>query len=76
MNKSKRHSMNKEKMEKEKKGRLIGSIGFVIVLTYIAIDGPFASKAINDGNTFYMFWPLMLIITIVAVLIIWGMLKK
>ncbi|BCL84688.1 hypothetical protein ccbrp13_71530 [Ktedonobacteria bacterium brp13] len=71
MNKSKRHSI-----KKEKKGKLIGSIASVIVLTYIAMDSPFASKAINDGNMFFMFWPLMLIVPIVAVLIIWGMLKK
>jgi hypothetical protein len=81
MNKSKRHSikkekLEKEKLEKEKKGKLIGSIVFVIVLTYIAMDAPFASKAINDGDIFSMFLPLMLMVAIFAVLIIWGMLKK
>ena len=70
MNNRKRHSIKKEKMEKEKKGKLIGSIGFVIVLTYIAMDSPFAAKAINDGDMFSIFLPLIIFAAFITLALI------
>jgi len=60
MNNRKRRSRKKETLKKEKKNNLIGFIVLFLVMTSIAIGGPFKAKAINDGNMFFMLLPLII----------------
>jgi hypothetical protein len=80
MNKRKRHAIKTEKTEKLKTEKLKTEklIAFVITIV-LGIAGCivnfFRGKAISDGNMFVIFGPSMLIGTIFAVLIIWGLIK-
>lgn len=65
MNKRKRHPI-----KKERKNNLIGFIVMFLVLTSIAIGSPLRAKAINDGNMFVIFLPLIVTVTLFAAFII------
>jgi hypothetical protein len=85
INKRKRHfikreTLKKETLKKAKKGKLIGFIIAILMGIVACIASPFEAKVINNENMYSMFFltyfPLMVVLTIFAALIIWGVLKK
>ena len=80
MNKRKRHAIKKEKLieeklEKDKKGKLISPIVWALITIVGCTINFFRGKAISDGNMLVIFGPYILIGTIFAVLITWGLIK-
>jgi ABC-type nickel/cobalt efflux system permease component RcnA len=76
----KRETLKRETLKKAKKDKLIGFIIMILMGIVACIASPFIDKVINNENMYSMFFltylPLMLIVTIFAAFIIWGMLKK